>query len=300
MLDAMEHFIQVVETGSFSAAGKILNKNASSVARQIDKLEAELGARLLNRSTRRLELTLSGQSFYHQSVEIVNAVSEARSSVQQHSDQVRGSVSVSVLDSYGSRKITPILPEFCQTYPYVNVALSLDNSVVDLYESPVDLAIRYGRPVDSNLIMKSLDRRGHLLVASPSYLDNAPPIRQPEDLKDHPCLTLHRQRQHVFWYFQKAGEQRRIKVDGPLSAKGGEPLIEWAKQGLGITLITHWGLEPELERGELVEILPEWRASLMENNRAEVYMVWTPTATQKPAVRCLIDYLCRKLQVAEG
>ncbi len=291
MIEAMQHFVQVVETGSFSNASKRLSKNASSVARQIDKLEQELGTPLFSRSTRRLELTLAGQSFYQQSLDILSAIHEAKQSVKQGCTEVRGTVAVSVLDSFGRQKIAPLLPRFCALYPHARAALSLDNTVVDLYQSHFDLAIRYGKPADSNLIMKPLLRDRTRLVASPSYLAQHPEIRHPEDLKRHNCLTFHRQRQHTFWYFQQDARQQKIRVNGSLSSCGGEPMVAWAREGLGITLMSQWIIDADLQAGNLVEVLPEWRASLTEANASNIYMVWTPTAAQKPVVRCLIDFL---------
>jgi DNA-binding transcriptional LysR family regulator len=295
MFEAMQNFIQVVEAGSFSAASQVLNKNASSVARQIDKLEQQLGARLFNRSTRRLELTLAGQGFYQQSLDIMAAIEEAKHSVQQKCDEIKGQIAISAFDSYGRMRITPLLPRFCETYPQTQVALSLSNSVVDLYESHFDLAIRHGRPSDSNLIMRRLQIDTAKLVAAPEYLAKHPPIEHPDDLKQHNCLTLHRQRQHTYWYFQQEHHQHKIKVTGSLSACGGEPLIQWLKEGLGITLISEWIVADALASGELVEVLPDWQGQLNSNEAPSIYMVWTQAAAQKPAVRSMIEFLTEHL-----
>lgn len=299
MFDAMQNFVRVVESGSFSHAGKTLNKNASSVARQIDKLEEELDTRLFNRSTRRIELTLAGEAFYQQCLDILQAVQSARDSLQTDQTEVRGNVSITVLDSYGRRCIAPLLPQFCRQYPHVNVALSLDNSMVDLHNSSFDLAIRYGTPADSNLIMKSLGGETMKLVASPDYLDKHEPILHPSDLKQHNCLTFHRPRQHTYWYFRHGShsdQQIKIKVNGHLSSCGGEPLADWAANGEGISLLSLWMVEQALAEGRLVEVLQDWRPSVHELNTASVHMVWTATSAQRPAVRSMIDFLDEHLK----
>ena len=296
MLEAMRNFIQVVDAGSFSQASKTLRKNASSVARQIDKLEAELGTQLFCRSTRRLELTLSGQSFYQQSIDILNAVQNAKQSVKHDSKDVSGTVVVSVFDSFGRLEIAPLLPKFNQLYPSSKVALSLDNSVVDLYNSDVDICIRHGKPNDSNLIMKPLVKDQVKLVASPKYIDENKTIEHPDDLKNHNCLTFHRQRQHAFWHFKKDNQQLKVKVAGRLSSCGGEPMIQWAKEGIGLTLMSHWCIKKELESGELIEVMPEWRPQLNESNTTQIYMVWPPGATQRPVVRHLIDFISERIR----
>lgn len=291
MFDAMQDYIQVVEAGSFSQAGKVLNKNASSVARQIDKLEDELGAKLFKRSTRRLELTLTGESFYQQSLEIISALDQARQSVRQDAAEVKGAVAISAFDSFGRLKIAPLLPGYCEQYPHVDVALSLNNSVVDLYQSHFDIAIRYGKPADSSLIMRPLVRDRTRLVASPEYLNGNPGIQHPDDLKHHRCLTLHKQRQLTYWYFDQGREQLKIKVRGALSSCGGEPLIDWCRASLGLTLLSEWCIEKELAEGSLVEVLPQWNASLSEVDSSSVNMLWTAAKAQNPAVRSLIDYI---------
>ena len=287
----MNNFVQVVETGSFSAASKVLNKNASSVARQINKLEEELCTRLFYRSTRRLELTLTGQGFYQKSIAILNAVTEAKQSVSDENPEIKGSASITVDDSFGRQLIVPLLPKFCQKYPHTNIALSLDNNLVDLYQSQFDIAIRYGKTVDSNLIIKPLLKGVTALVASPKYLCENPKIRHPEDLKSHNCLTFQKQRQYTFWYFNKGNEQQKVKVDGSLSACGGDPLALWAKEGIGLTLLSRWIIEKELGSGQLVEVLPNWTPSFNEVESQGLYMMWAPTSAQKPAVRRLIDFI---------
>jgi DNA-binding transcriptional LysR family regulator len=297
MFDSMSTFIEVVEAGSFSSASKKLNKNASSIARQIDKLEDELGAQLFNRSTRRLELTLSGQSFYQQSIEILRSLTQARDSVKADRLDIRGTIYISCLDSFGKNKVAPLLPEFRQMYPNTQAAIALDNNVVDLYQSHFDLAIRHGKPVDSSLIMKPILKDHTRLVATPDYLKSHPPLETPEDLKHHDCLSFHRLRQHTFWHFwhKESKQYQKVRINSALSSCGGEPLVNWAKEGLGITLMSEWMIEEELKSGQLVELLPHWKAGLNESDGDYIYMIWTPTRSQKPIVRAFIDFLSERL-----
>lgn len=295
MFDAMEHFVQVVESGSFSAAGKRLNKNPSSVARRIDHLEMELGTQLFSRSTRRLDLTLDGQSFYQQCLEILRSVQEARHSFQTVNKQVKGVVRISSLDSYGTEKLVPLLPQFHKLYPEAQVAISLDNSVIDLYNSPYHLAIRRGKLDNSDLIQRPLITDKGLLVASPSYLARFPQIRHPHDLKAHTCLTLQRQRQRVFWYFRQDEQCHKIQIDGALSACGGSALLEWARQGVGITLATDWLAQKWLESGELVEVLPQWKTSFKEQEETTTYLLWKADIGRQPVVRAMIEFLSQHL-----
>ena len=295
MFDAMQHFIHVVESGSFSKAGQRLNKNASSVARQIDRLEADLGARLFTRTTRRLDLTLDGQNFYQQCQDILQTLEETRQSFQTASPLIEGQVRISALDSYGDEKIIPLLPVFQQRYPRTQVTISLDNTLLDLHQTNFDLAVRHGRPVDSNFIVKPLVKTHGVLVASPDYLANHPPIREPEDLKLHNCLTLFKNKQHTYWQFSKGDITKKLRVEGTLSACGGRALIQWAKQDLGITLNANWYADQVLASGELVEVLPNWQASIVGQEDAMVYMMWQASRARRPVVRAMIDFLAEHL-----
>lgn len=295
MFDAMQHFVQVVEAGSFSHAAKRLNKNASSVARQIDRLEEDLGVQLFTRTTRRLDLTLHGQSFYQQCQDILKNLEETRQSFKAISPAIEGEIRISTLDSYGDEHLVPLLPKFLERYPNTRVTLSLDNSLIDLHEKPFDLTVRHGRPADSNYIYKPLALTGGVLLASPHYLAQHPPIKDPEQLKDHNCLTLFLSKQHTYWQFSKGNSTKKIRVEGRLSACGGRALIAWARQGLGITLCSSWYAKDLRESGELVEVLPDWRASITGQEQAMVYLLWKATAARRPAVRAMIDFLAEHL-----
>lgn len=291
----MTQFVSVVEAGSFSRAGERLNKNASSVARQVDKLEEALGTRLFVRSTRRLDLTPDGQRFYAQSLEIIRAMDNAKLSFRALSPTMEGALTISALDSYGTTKIVPLLPLFRDLYPNVRVSISLSNTYVDLYNSPFDLAIRHGRPEDSNLVSKPLVQDKGVLVASPGYLQQHPAPTTPDAIKTHACLTFFKQRQHTYWYFKKGRERKKLRIQGQLSSCGGAPLLEWAKADMGVTLLPHWYAEDALRQGELIELLPDWSSAISESGGTMVYMLWQASASQNPLLRAMVDFLAEHL-----
>ena len=295
MLEGMVHFVRVVEAGSFSAAAQLAGMNPSSVTRRIDQLEAELGARLLVRSTRRLQLTPQGEQFYSQCVDILASVENARQSFRQPNADIQGSIAVTTFDTLGRETLVPLLPEFRAMYPETRVSLSLKNQLVDLYDSPFDLGIRYGKPTDSNLISRPLIKTSGVLLASPKYLVSRPAIKAPEDLHHHDCLTFYRPRQFAWWHFRNGSEYRKIKVVGSLSADGGTPLIMWCRRGQGIALVSRNFAEKEIREGSLSVVLPQWTAALSELDDASIYLVWTPAAGRKPIVRAMIDFLVQKL-----
>lgn len=295
MFDAMQTFLDVVDGGSFSAAASRQNKNASSVARQIDKLEQELGVRLFERSTRRLDLTQSGLLYHERVRQILQDVRSASDELRQVPGDVEGEVAITAFDSFGRTVLSPLLPEFSKRHPQTSIVLSLDNAVVDLYNSPMDIAVRFGPPQDATLRTRKLLDNDTVLVAHPDYLSRRAPIVQPADLRQHNCLTLHRQRQHVFWHFEHGGEHIKVRVAGNFSSCGGDPLVAFASAGHGVLLISRWLVEAEMRQGILVEVLPAWRARINEHDSGEIHLVWRANAAQRPVVRAMLDFLVERL-----
>jgi len=289
VFEAMEQFVRVVELGSFSAAAESLGKKPSSITRKVNQLEHEVKTKLLIRSTRRLDLTPDGEQFYNQCKQILQSVHTAKHSFVKGDAKVDGSLGIATFDSIGRAILVPLIAQFRQKHPDTKIAISLDNNLSDLHKGPFDLAIRYGRPDDSSLLFRPLRQMPNVLVASPSYLQQSAPIESPEDLKSHACLAFYRSRQHTWWHFKKGNEHRKIRVDPMLSSEGGTPLLMWAKAHQGITLVSKLFIEEDLKDGRLVEVLPNWQASLTEQDNAILYLVWKPSSAQKPIVRAMIN-----------
>ena len=189
MLEEMEQFIKIVELGSFSLAANLLGKSPSTISRRLDQLEHELGTKLLIRSTRRLELTPNGEQFYSQCIGILRSVEEVKGRFHGDSSQVNGLISITTFDTFGRETLAPLIPDFRKRYPDARVALSLENQMTDLYGSPYDLAIRYGRPEDSNLIYRPLMDMPAVLVAGAEYVSQQPTLKPPLTV-EHPMLIL--------------------------------------------------------------------------------------------------------------
>ncbi|BFM51373.1 LysR family transcriptional regulator [Marinomonas sp. THO17] len=295
MFEAMEQFVRVVELGSFSKAADSFGKKPSSITRKINQLEHEVNTKLLIRSTRRLELTPDGEQFYNQCKQILASVHTAKHSFIKENTRVEGRLGIATFDTLGRAILVPLIAKFRQKHPKINIAISLDNNLTDLHKSPFDLAIRYGRPDDSNLLFRPLRKMPNVLVASSSYLEQSALLESPEDLKIHSCLAFYRSRQHTWWYFRKGTEQRKIRIDPSLSSEGGTPLLMWAKAHQGIALVSKYFIEKDLATGDLVEVLPDWQASLTEQDNAILYLVWKSSSAQKPIVRAMINDIVAEL-----
>ncbi|MCJ8304433.1 LysR family transcriptional regulator [Shewanella sp.] len=295
MLDLIKVFHQVVDSGSFSQAAQVLHMAPSSIARNIDNLEAQLKTTLFKRSTRQLILTEEGSYFYKQSGKLVEDADFLLAEMRGARDTPQGMLRISVFESFGNLCLAPLIPEFLQMYPDVQVDLDLDNKLVDLHSDNVDLAIRIGVPQDSGLKARKLLNHPTLLTASPTYLNHRPPITQPSDLHEHNCLLISQERQRNHWFFAKGKAQKKISVKGNFISKGGSPLLTAALKDCGVLLLSEWMVKPYIDSGQLVEILPDWTASHWEGGSGEIFAIYKGAQYPKPNVRAFLDFMVKKL-----
>ncbi|HAS8192353.1 TPA: LysR family transcriptional regulator [Vibrio vulnificus] len=296
MLELLKVFDQVVESGSFSQAGRALNMAPSSVARNIDSLENRIKTTLFKRSTRQLILTEEGQYFYQQSSKILRDSDNLLAEMRGNHGVPEGILRISVFESFGNLCLTPLIPEFLERYPKIQIELELDNKLVDLNSDNVDMAIRIGTPQDSRLKARHLLTNYTALVASPAYINTHSPITQPEDLQQHNCLLISHERQRNYWYFRQKSSTRKVMVAGNLISKGGSPLLCAALQSTGVVLLSKWMLKPYLENGQLVELLPSWTATHGELGSDEIFAIYKNTQYPKPHLRVFLDFLLEKLK----
>ncbi|MCW8346849.1 LysR family transcriptional regulator [Vibrio sp. ZSDZ65] len=296
MLELIKVFDQVVESGSFSQASKALNMAPSSVARNIDNLEARIKTTLFKRSTRQLILTEEGQYFYQQASQLLHDSNKLLAEMRGNHGVPEGMLRISVFESFGNLCLTPLIPEFLERYPKIHIELELDNNVVDLHSDNIDIAIRIGTPQDSRLKARHLLTNYTSLVASPSYIKQHAPIEKPDDLQDHNCLLISHERQRHYWHFSKKSVNKKVSVKGNLISKGGSPLLYAALQGSGVLLLSDWMLKPYLENNQLVKLLPIWTATHGEQSSGEIFAIYKSTQYPKPHIRAFIDFLVEKLQ----
>lgn len=296
MLDLIRVFIQTVDSGSFSKTGAVLSMAPSSIARNIDNLESELGVRLFKRSTRKLLLTEDGQQFLDGATKLLSEADDLIASMHQMNMEPEGVLKISVFGSFGRQCISPILPEFLQRYPKVKVEINLDNQLIDLNSENIDIGIRIGRPSDSCLHARMLLTNHTLLCASPDYLAKNGTPKRPEDLINHNCLLLDNDRQRTYWYFRKNKQNLKIPVRGNLSSKGGTPLLEAAIYGGGIVQMSSWMMTNLIKEGKVVVCLPDWQPSLSEDSSGEIYAVYHGSTYPRPALRAFIDFLIDKIK----
>ncbi|OEE76986.1 LysR family transcriptional regulator [Vibrio genomosp. F6] len=295
MLDLVKIFEQVVESGSFSQAGQVLNMAPSSVTRNIDKLEHQLETTLFKRSTRQLILTEEGHYFYAQSLKLLEDSEKLIREMKGHRNEPQGVLRISVFESFGNLIIAPLLPQFLKLYPKIQVELDIDNRVVDLNSENIDIAVRIGTPQDSRLKARKLLTNHTSLVATQDYLDQHACITQPDDLTQHNCLLINQERQRYYWYFSQDDTKKKIPVSGNLLSKGGSPLLSAALSGGGVLLLSSWMVEPYLKNKQLVSILPEWQVTHSEKSSGEIFAIYKSSHYPKPNIRAFLDYLIAQI-----
>lgn len=290
-LIAMNMFVRVVETGSFSAVAKEMNSTQPTISKNVAELESWLGAKLLNRSTRSLRLTETGTNYYERCVAILQDVEEAEQVVGQLQTQPKGLVRVSAVVAFGRLHIVPRLVGFFEAYPDIKVDIRLNDRVVDLVEEGVDVAFRMGTLADSSLIAKKLCTSPIVTVASPDYLKRNGIPQHPRELKDHNYLFYSDGAGRQEIEFQENGDPLFIRAEGTLTTNNSEALRAALLCGLGISKSPRWLVGNAIASGELIEILADYRPSLLN-----LYAVYPPGRHLPSKVRCFIDYFAEELK----
>ena len=291
-LAGMRLLAEVVESGSFSAAGRRLGLAASSVARGIGALEDELGARLLHRTTRKLNLTEAGRLYHERSKRILVEVEEARLSVSQLEAAPRGTLRLNIPAAFGRLHIAPALPDLLASHPALRVDLAMTDAFVDLVEEGVDVAIRIGELEDSSLIARRLAPNRRVLCASPDYLARHGVPGAPADLSKHNCLMYKRQNRSV-WRLRNAGRIHEAEVSGSLIANNADALHVAALGGVGLVILPIWLVGRDIQRGALQIVLADYQVS--SGALSNIYAVYPYNRHLSAKVRAFIDFLRQRI-----
>jgi len=286
-LGAIVLFNKVVETGSFSEAGRQSNLVPSSVSRRIVDLEGWVGAILFHRTTRKLNLTEAGRLFHERTRSIMLDLEEARTTAAALEDKPTGLVRISLPASL-EQHIVVATALFQARWPHVNFGLTSTDRNVDLVAEGFDIAIRAGQLKDSTLRARKLADVPRRLCASPHYLATAPPLAHPQDIESHSCLVLKRNPGDNIWRFKASDEIVDVRVRGEFTANSGNMLITAARHGRGLMLSPDWILGPSIARGELVQLLPGYSPYPATTT---LYAVHPYKRFIPPKVKVFVDYL---------
>ena len=291
-LTEMEAFIRVVELGGFTDAARKMGVSKSAVSKHVAALEARLGARLLNRTTRRVSPTEIGLAYYDRATRVISDATEADAMASSMQATPKGELRVSGPLSFGVRHLAPAVGAFLTAYPEVSARVSLDDRFVELVAEGYDLAIRIGALPDSSLMAKKLAESAMLLIASPDYLARNGTPETVEALADHQLLHYSNLSSGNAWRLRGPhGEERQVRATGRLTLNNGDALLRAAEDGLGIVLSPAFICSEALRDGRVAEVCPRSRPEPVG-----IWAVYPSGRFLQPKLRVFIDFLSERFR----
>jgi DNA-binding transcriptional LysR family regulator len=286
-------FVRAVDGSGFSAAARQLGLTPSAVSKVVSRLEARLGVRLLNRTTRRLSLTAEGEQFYQRAQRILAEIEEAEREVASARAAPRGLLRMHTGTNMGMHQLPPVLPEFSRRYPQIEIELTISDRLVDLVEVGADLALRTGKPAragDTQWVARTICDLERVICAAPSYLRKHGVPRVPGDLQRHECLRLLEQPHLALWPFRTPDGVRTLEVRGRYAANHIEALLQMALAGMGILRSANVVAGKYLASGELVPLLTDTHHA----EPVPLYVLMPPGKHRLPKVTAMVDFLFEK------
>ncbi|WP_028205983.1 LysR family transcriptional regulator [Paraburkholderia nodosa] len=295
-------FVEATRLGSLSAAGRKLGLTPAAASARLARLEAELRARLFDRTTRQLRLTDEGRLYLTCSEHALRSLDDAKAALQEGQNAVRGKVRISATSDFGRNLLMNWLDEFRALYPDVRFALMLTDSLSNLVLEDIDLAIRFGTPQDSSLVARWLAPNRRVLCASPDYLARCGEPKDPNDLARFDCIVIGSAAGPVNeWRFTRgSGSQTEtqtytVALDGALESTDGEVARQWALCGYGLAVKSIWDVADDLRAGRLKTVMPEWRYP-----DAPLHALYHRNRFLAPRVRALLDFLTERFAQTSG
>lgn len=291
-LTEMEAFATVVDQGGFTDAARKMGISKSAVSKHVSSLETRLGARLLNRTTRRVSPTEIGLAYYDRARRVLNDAGEADALVTAMQSAPSGMLRVSVATDFGVNHLSPILGGFLHEYPDITVNMVLNNRYVELISEGFDMAIRVGELEDSSLRARKLTETTKRMIASPDYFKKFGRPQKIDDLNDHKLLHYSNQAAGNVWKITApSGEKRQVRTAGSLTVNDGQSLLNAAVGGLGIAYLPSFLYADYVRKGLLEDAIPD-----LPVETQGIYAVYPPGRYTQPKVRAFIDFLVEKFR----
>lgn len=283
-------FVRVVDAGSFTAAADGIGISQPVVSKSITRLEERLGARLLNRTTRRLSLTEAGAELYRRSLHALKQIEDAELEVARFQTEPRGTLRVNAPMSFTILHLSPVVHEFLERFPGVRLDLNLDDRYVDIVEEGYDLIVRVGKLADSNLVARRIAPCRLAICASPAYLQKHGEPQTPDDLLNHNCLMYTLGSSPRAWRLvSREGEERMVPLRGNVASNNGLAERAMAVNGAGLVLLPTFYVGDELRSGKLKCVLRDWMP-----RDTSIYAVYAERRNLTPKVRAFVDFLAAK------
>ncbi len=263
-LAAMEAFVRVVDTGSFSSAARQLRLGQSTVSKMIAQLEDRLGVRLLLRSTHGLTPTEAGLGFYERAKAALEAADEADLAARGAGATLTGRLRISAAVTFARLHVVPRLPQFLAEHPDVDVEVVLDDRNINLVDEGIDIALRMGTLTDQALTARRIGQSRRLVVGSPGYFATSGVPMTPEELSAHRSVIYDRAGGGTLWTFRRGTEEISVTLKGRVRLTAAEGVREAVFAGLGVAIASEWMFEPELRAGTVTEVLQDWLLPRMD------------------------------------
>src|SRR5438552_3169476 len=289
-LEGLAIFAKVVEIRSFAGAAAELKLSKATVSKAVSRIEARLGARLVNRTSRRFALTDAGRQLAGRAAHILAEGEAAEDSARAQATMPRGPVRLAAPMSFGLLHVAPLLPEFLATFPEVSIDLHLSDAQVDLIGEGFDAAIRIAILPDSSLVVRQLCEMPRYLVGSPTYLNKHGRPRHPLHLAQHRCIGYSYAMGAETWRFTKDGKSAAVRPSGPLRLNNGDAMMPALIAGTGLGILPEFILREALAAGRLERLLPDWSLP-----SGAVYWVTPPGGPRPKRLEILADFLFEKL-----
>jgi LysR family transcriptional activator of dmlA len=287
LASSLEFFVLLARHRNLSTVARQLDLTPPAATKRLAQLEARLGVRLVNRTTRSISLTPEGETYLHYATRILADVREMEEVVSSSGSVPKGLLRINATLGFGRTAIAPIVSEFALHHPQVEVQLDVTDRPIDLVESGVDLGIRFGALPDQRLVARRVLSNRRFLCAAPRYLARHGTPASLRDLADHQCI-IHRQNEDAYgvWRFTRDGRAETVKVHGALSSNDGDIVLNWALDGHGILVRSEWDLAKYLESGRLRVVLPEFILP-----SADLFVYYPSKRDLSARTRAFIDFL---------
>jgi len=292
LLDGMMIFSEVVSSGSFTKAAEVSGHSTSYISKEISKLEERLGVRLMNRTTRSLNLTPEGRLYYEQCAQIISEAEQIESALAGQQIEPKGRLRISCPTSLGISRLQPIFANFLCQNPLVDLDIDLNDRKVDLIADGFDALIRASdQLVDSSLISRRIMQSKPVTIAAPSYLEKSGTPKVPTDLIGHSCITYSNLKQSNVWSFvDKKGNEEKVIVKDRFTTNSSTLEIAMCAAGNGITRIPYFIAEEALKEKQVIEILPDYNCT-----EINVYVIYPSRKHMSSKVRAFIDFVAKEL-----
>ena len=283
----MAAFVRAVETGGFSAAARQLGLSPSALSKLVTRLEDRLGAQLMQRTTRRLQLTVEGEAFFGRARDILAAMDEAEAEVTEAVSSPRGLLRMHCGSTFAMHQLAPAIPRFQERHPSVALELAISDEQLPMMQEGVDLAIRIGALEESSLVARRICNLERVICAAPSYLARHGTPRTPDDLQQHNCLSITSLPQLKRWPFDTDDGIRVVNVSGNVAANHAETVMQLALAGVGITRLADIVVAAAIRAGTLVPILTDWH----HVEPVPLYATYPSGRNLSPKVRAMVEFL---------